>query len=260
MDAESLTGANVSTGDGGMLWVYFPLDRRWWAACRLVPQEDQLEVAELRILPRPRDKLEKEWAIETLKSSQQPKEKRPYLAFEGKKLRPAVEPPTREPRVPRGGLTVRKIRDFRIGRVDEILSEDLTGEVAEYLESVLEHMDRRQPFHPEPERVAENMAALSGLRAAIQTGQPGRRGRPDHFYAEVADVYVALARPGEPRPTVATARALSERLGQTFTPTQVRDLLNEARNRKLLTRPPKGKSGGRLTKQGERALEEGKNA
>lgn len=70
--------------------------------------------------------------------------------------------------------------------------------------------------------------------------RPGRAGRADFDYAEVAALYVELVvEGGEP------VSALAERLGVSVA--QTRSLLHTARSRKLLTPSPAGRVGGRLT-------------
>jgi hypothetical protein len=76
--------------------------------------------------------------------------------------------------------------------------------------------------------------------------RPGRRGRSDLFYAEVAARYVEFTRSSSTA-TKDLAGALQS------SPSSARDLLSEARRRNLLTRPPvKGRQGGELT---EKAIE-----
>lgn len=79
-----------------------------------------------------------------------------------------------------------------------------------------------------------------------QAPRPGRRGRGDRFYAEVAALYVrALDRPA-PVKQVATWLKYST--------SRVRDLLHEARRRGLLTGSPRGRAGGELTQRGRDLL------
>jgi hypothetical protein len=111
-------------------------------------------------------------------------------------------------------------------------------------------------------------AAIGALRAGpmgylLQTGahqvtwrrtldgqhRPGRRGRPDRFYAEVAAEYVDALAGGRPIKDVSRERFLSA--------SQVRDLVSEARRRGLLTKPPKGRAGGHLTAKARAELDKG---
>jgi transposase-like protein len=77
--------------------------------------------------------------------------------------------------------------------------------------------------------------------------RPGRRGRPDVFYAELAKQYVDLLAEGS-TPT----KDLAERLG--YSASSIRDLIHQARRRGLLTRASKGLAGGELTENARRLL------
>lgn len=70
--------------------------------------------------------------------------------------------------------------------------------------------------------------------------RPGRKGRPDVFYAELAKQYVEVS-------TVSSTptKDLAERLG--YSPSSVRDFLHQARRRDLLSPAVKGMAGGELT-------------
>jgi hypothetical protein len=70
--------------------------------------------------------------------------------------------------------------------------------------------------------------------------RPGRRGRPDVFYARLAAEYVDLLSASS-TPT----KDLAER--HNYSATSVRDFLNQARTRGLLTRSQQGRAGGELT-------------
>jgi hypothetical protein len=70
--------------------------------------------------------------------------------------------------------------------------------------------------------------------------RPGRRGRPDSFYAEWAARYVtAMREEGPPLPRL--------REEYDFDMSTIRGFLYEARRRGLLTRAPSGRAGGELT-------------
>jgi hypothetical protein len=81
-----------------------------------------------------------------------------------------------------------------------------------------------------------------------QTTRPGRRGRPDLFYAEWASRYVTALAAG-PNPLAALVD-----LDHGYTEGAIRGYLHEARNRLLLTAAPPGKAGGELTKKGRATL------
>jgi hypothetical protein len=78
--------------------------------------------------------------------------------------------------------------------------------------------------------------------------RPGRAGRPDLYYAEMASQYVELLAGG----TRAPVRELAER--HHLSGAQLRGILHAARQRGLLTAAPAGKSGGRLTAKAKRIL------
>ncbi|HEY3067858.1 MAG TPA: hypothetical protein VGL09_18870 [Methylomirabilota bacterium] len=141
--------------------------------------------------------------------------------------------------VPAGGVTHRLLRELRVGHH---LSE---------MGGILANI-RRQGFE-------DDVLAGHGLAQAAPPAASGRRrGRkpfPDRFYAEVARDYVDAIERGSKRPTVEAARRLPLARRQ-----RVRDILHEARQRELLTDPPRGRrQGGDLTPRA-RALLEAKEA
>ena len=71
--------------------------------------------------------------------------------------------------------------------------------------------------------------------------RPGRRGRSNEFFAAFAAEYIELIHQGSKRPV----QELAER--RNLSADYVRDVLNQARNRGLLTRPRNGCAGGQLT-------------
>lgn len=88
--------------------------------------------------------------------------------------------------------------------------------------------------------------------AAISEGlasRPGRRGRDERDYAEIAALYVDLLAAGDQTPvdTLAAKTYLS--------PSQLRNLLYEARRRGLLTKAAPGRAGGTLTDKARQLLE-----
>jgi hypothetical protein len=80
------------------------------------------------------------------------------------------------------------------------------------------------------------------LGAGNQPKRPYRRGRPDIFYARLAQRYCKLFDSGVRNPVQSIAGSIKE------SPSKVRDMILQARKRGLLTRPPKqGRMGGLLT-------------
>lgn len=85
------------------------------------------------------------------------------------------------------------------------------------------------------------------LKEFVRHRRPGRSGRPDVFYARLAAEYVDLLRTSS-TPT----KDLAER--HHFSSTSMRDYLNQARTRGLLTRSQRGRAGGQLTDKARRLL------
>jgi hypothetical protein len=77
--------------------------------------------------------------------------------------------------------------------------------------------------------------------ASIDPSRPGRPGRSDIEYAQMAEMYVRIWDSGVPNTTEHLAEQVS------LSPTQVRNILGQARKRGLLTPAPRGKAGGELT-------------
>lgn len=128
-------------------------------------------------------------------------------------------------------LTRRLMRDYPIGAIDT---------------AARTHMARWwREFDSGRSEAARSAYPVSPSAVAIDMRRPGRRGRPDVFYAELAAEYVAwLESPDDQTLTeFAQTRFVSE--------SQMRNLLHEARYRKLLSKSPPGKAGGHLT---ERAI------
>ena len=85
------------------------------------------------------------------------------------------------------------------------------------------------------------------LKDFRKTLRPGRKGRPDIFYAGLAKEYVDLL--GE---STAPTRDLALKLG--YTTSSIRDFLHQARVRGLLTGSAKGLAGGHLTEKAKGLL------
>lgn len=131
--------------------------------------------------------------------------------FEGTNYRPGALPPP-------GGITTRMLRRYPLGRIEANARRYL----AEHDELHLEVPDWSAQAHT----------------------RPGRRGRADLFYAQIAADYVAALDSGASAPVSAVAdrRHLAR--------TTVRNMLSEARRRGLLTRPTRrGTADGSLTRK-----------
>lgn len=85
------------------------------------------------------------------------------------------------------------------------------------------------------------------LKEFARNRRPGRRGRPDVFYAGLAAEYVELLSTSS-TPT----KDLAER--HDYSATSMRDFLNQARGRGLLTPSQRGRAGGELTKEALKLL------
>jgi hypothetical protein len=136
-------------------------------------------------------------------------------------------------KVPAGGVTHRLLRELRVGHH--------LAEMGKIFENI-----RRQGLE-------DHLLAGHGLAPTAPPTAPGRRrGRkpfPDRFYAEVARDYVDAIARGSSNPTLDAARRLPLARRR-----RVRDILHEARRRRLLTPAPPGRrQGGDLT-ENARAL------
>ncbi len=83
---------------------------------------------------------------------------------------------------------------------------------------------------------------------------PGRQGYRDTFYASIAAAYVDALKREAPARFEGIAATFNRAWGSTYRTPYFRDLIAEARQRELLTRPPKGRPGGELTEKGQKAL------
>jgi hypothetical protein len=121
-------------------------------------------------------------------------------------------------------LTARRWREIPVGEIRNCALAEARALLSWYFEPTSEwaHTVRSQP-------------------------RPGRRGRSDRFYAEVASEYAQLIGSGSAAATIARRRCLSI--------AQVRGLLGEARRRELLTAAPRGREGGTLTETARKILE-----
>jgi hypothetical protein len=110
--------------------------------------------------------------------------------------------------------------------------------------------------------MTERIFRRHGLRSAEPVGRrPGRAGRPDAFYARWAEAYVDRLAKGSRSPIKDLAadppfqmEGFASSTDQQARAT-IRAILQEARRRGLLTRPPRGRAGGRLTPKGIEVLD-----
>jgi hypothetical protein len=209
----------------GPVWVVLPLDNDWDSYVRFEAEDGHPVIAELRVLPR-------------LDAPGVPAH-RDKQADRWVTVTLGQAP---ESAVPSGGLTARALRRVHLGRAIELAYEQLE-----------DWLERDQRYgRPLPSKFTQE--AVSVPR------RPGRKGRDDRFYAVVAAAYVDALKRGSRQPVRAAARTLGESSGGTYEPAYVRDLLHVARQRGLLTRPPKGRAGGELTEKALGALNEKREA
>jgi hypothetical protein len=132
-----------------------------------------------------------------------------------------------------GGVTGRLLRDLRVTDAENFARKEIRR--------VLEPRKKDVgTLRVPPPWVAQR--AGYGADAVREPRRPGRRGHGDRYYAEIAADYAEEAE-GNPH----AVKAVAERRG--VEPRYIRDVLSQARDRGLLTRPPKGRAGGRPTEQ-----------
>jgi hypothetical protein len=124
---------------------------------------------------------------------------------------------------PPGGLSYRLLRRLRVGALEAAARRQMT-------------------------EVPKVAAALPKTWAVDAARRPGSRGRDDVHYAEVAAAYVAAFKAGSDRPVVDVAESLF------VAPKTVSNKLFRARERGLLTSPPRGRAGGELTDKAKALL------
>lgn len=203
------------------MWVVLPLGESWDSYVRFVGQDGHPVVAELRVLPRT--------------------DTPGVLAHHDKhadRWISITRGETPEQSTPKGGLTTRALRDVQLGHAVQLAYTQL----GRWFDR-----DRRHPGSVMP---------TSFTATAVDTPRrPGRKGREDSFYVVAAAAYVDALEQGNRKPVVTAAQTLSETWGGTYEPTYVRDLLHVARERGLLTRPPRGRAGGQLTDRARALLQ-----
>jgi hypothetical protein len=130
---------------------------------------------------------------------------------------------------PAGGISTKLLRDVRLG---------LSARAWAYFNEYLRRM---------PKTVAEQLARAA--QTDVHAGARRRTGRPDRFYARVAQRYVRLVMKGSRRPNEQIAAQIEESISK------VRDFITQARRRGLLTQAPKmGQRGGSLTQRALKLL------
>jgi hypothetical protein len=203
--------------------VFDPVDGGWLVAQHVIEQDGQLVVAELRVIPEPRSDAEWFWISESL-------EKPVYWASQPGESTEGLGVLGAEPQVPAGGIVARKVRPAV--RTGEAIARART----------LGRWDYRSKVQLQRPRFS-----LEVLEAPHRVGS---RGRDDRFYVEVAAAAVAAVERGERAPV----QAVADKMGDGWSRDAVRDILTRARQRGLLTHPPRGRPVGRLTARAEELL------
>lgn len=202
------------------VWLEVPIGDGWLAALRLAVQDGRPVISELRIFPdEPGRPNAGEWSVEKF---------------------------GHEAQVPRGGLTTRKLRHVRLYDYLTRHLPNLTNFRVQWL---------RDAYVGKQPRTDDEVAFLPrGMTAAAERGPGGSEDAVrEAFLARVAAMYVDCYRQGDRTPVMTTARRLG--IGGTRPREYVRDLLNQARAQKLLTKPGAGITGGELTPKALKLLE-----
>jgi hypothetical protein len=131
------------------------------------------------------------------------------------------------------GLTTHDLRGVRLG--------ELYATVCQILEQGLQSEYAAGGPVPNPPMPPKNWATVFH-----KTPRPGRGGRDDLWYAQLAAAYVAIG-------SKTRVRDLAPRLH--ISESQLRNLLYETRRRGLLTSAPRGKAGGSLTEKAKELLD-----
>ena len=214
----------VDTGHPS-IWVGRPLGDEephpdWLVFYRVAPQDGEPVIAEIRILPRPRADEELPWLQEELADGEKPRSR-----TKGGSV----------PAIPAGGLSARAVRaGVRTGEALELAREALN--------SKFEH-DRQHP-----ETAVDDTTWLGFTPEMLASPRrPGRKGRSDRFYAEIAAAYVEAVAAKSPHAVRDVTKRLAGEQNKHYSESSVRALIHQARKRELLTRPPRGQAGGHLT-------------
>jgi len=142
-------------------------------------------------------------------------------------------------KAPQGGVPANVLRRIRLGDVYEMLGDAIRDRNPDSAEWFI--LTRHMGFKEEATKAPRH---------------PGRRGRPDIFYAKLAQDYVTLLAQGERHPVRVLAQDLrsGKKGNEWWTDETLRQLLVEARRRGLLSPAPSGRAGGHLTAKSKRML------
>lgn len=154
--------------------------------------------------------------------------------------------------LPLGGLPARVVKQVTLGAAYDLLRDEAKA----VLEGKVHEGTSGRTLTPEEAR--HHFESLMGgppeTYADMAPHRPGRTGRPDIFYARIADSYVRLVRAGSRSPVKDLAAALRKR-GDWYSDGSVSQLVFTARERGLLSESPVGRAGGDLTPEARKLLE-----
>jgi hypothetical protein len=194
------------------IWREVDLDGGWTAAFRFMHVDGDISLGEIRVYPT--------------ESVDDQRRRGVYGLWPGQW---SAERLGQDAPVPRGGLPARVLRSVRVQEALVATMATLTRATAEAGDSALMR-DALAPWH------------LDELSRLLQR-RPGRHGRPDVEYAQIAQRYVNHVAAGNPKPI----RELALQLGRPED--HIRQLIATARHRELLTRSARGRPGGHLTER-----------
>lgn len=191
-------------------WLEDSLGDGWRIAYRLVPQAGLPVIGEIRVYP------------------DEPERRGDAGEWSAHELGDTAS-------VPAGGLPIRALRRISL--------EDAQRNFHEIFRSVHEQ------YPDDPLWVLETWSVDPAILSRQLSRHPGRGGRSDAFYAQLAFLYTSTVQTGQPRPLEHLAKELARPSGH------VRQLLATARERGLLTRSTRGRAGGELTEKARRTLQ-----
>ena len=199
--------------------VLHPANKAWYVAFRLVVQDTQPVIGEVRIFPTEDDADIDTWSAELLGVAA---------------------------KVPSGGITARLIQATKTAGAVEKVAEQLRG-----VRLGIGARPEDQSLRAALDALAEKLPLK-----ADSSGTKGKRGKPPKphlFYAEFAQEYAQLVDSGERHPrTVIVSRKKRKYPG--LTESKVRDIIRQARIRKILSNGMPGRPGGQLTPYGSDLL------
>jgi hypothetical protein len=189
---------------------------KWIAAFRLVEEDGRMVIGEIRVFP---------YEQHEIRPDGRRRPRRPRGRWSAEQLG------TRAP-APPGGLTARVLQKVRVTKALEQAGEKVEGWRRTLGRAQFDYAFDRHQFTEAARR------------------RPGRRGRSDRFYAELAVEYARAMAAGSRTPVKDLARELA------LPESAVRDLVHQARVRGLLTRSGRGQPGGQPTERARALLKD----